>query len=198
MNSTIVKIATLASLMAGPAPIKPTDDFGQKWAPVDHSSGASEIGKGTFVKIVDPSQESDTESMRSSYFAALQKIGVKQFSPGNWLFEANEKLDTLSALEDDWDGYGSEAPTHGAISKMMATLSHLESAGITPSKLKASAAGGVELSVRINGHYFAIESLNTGTLLYELDGEIGPLPADDVEHLASFLTEVRSVLGTRC
>jgi hypothetical protein len=83
-------------------------------------------------------------------------------------------LSKVTSLKDNWNSYGSPAPSTVAVSGAKEILEYLADAVIAPDNLKASAEGGVAIILSGAGKNRAIiESLNNGErymLLYDLDG----------------------------
>ena len=68
-------------------------------------------------------------------------------------------------LEDDWNGYGAEAPNERARSAAGEVLDLLDDLECSPSRIIASADGGISLVFLIPGGYVDIECCNEGDIL---------------------------------
>jgi hypothetical protein len=121
--------------------------------------------------------ESLTRSSESSEFLTRMRL----------LAERRQEVESLARLQDNWNSYGSPAPTPASISSAKGTLSLLQRVLLVPSKVLPSAEGGVALTFLSETRNRAvIESLNNGEsfiLMYDLDGnnETVDWPHDEVE-----------------
>lgn len=71
----------------------------------------------------------------------------------------------LSSLEHNWDGYGAEKPSESSIETAMLLCQRLAHFGINPSKVLASAIGGVAVSIRAPDLQVILEAVNSGEIL---------------------------------
>jgi hypothetical protein len=74
-----------------------------------------------------------------------------------------EYIEEMRSLHDDWNGYGSEAPNPFAID--FAKQIVLSAKAIVPTRVVASAQGGVGICFSSAEKYGDIECLNTGEIL---------------------------------
>ena len=117
------------------------------------------------------------------------------FLPQGWLQAATEKLNRFSGLPMNWDSYGAEPPnvvaTKGA-ENALRTLYRLNS---EPSRLAASAEGGITISFFLGKKYGDIEFFNNGetfALISTGKGtpEVWPVP-NDADSLTNALERIR-------
>jgi hypothetical protein len=99
-------------------------------------------------------------------------------------------LEALKTLPDDWDTYDAVHPSANAIETARSLLDSLDSCGLLPDRIAASADGGVALTITRGQRYAVIECTNDGEVVaatsngygavdsWEVPGEIG---ADESE-----------------
>ncbi len=105
----------------------------------------------------------------------------------------------LEGLEDDWDGYGTAAPSDEAIRKAKRCVCELARLGRFPSKIGASAEGGVGIVFRTGiGRYAEIEVFNDGAAIAcAVNGRDDPDPAIwdvDLEDLKPTAERIRAFI----
>lgn len=121
-------------------------------------------------------------------------------APSKVVFEERQLLVTLQSqlaeladLRDDWNGYGAEAPNESALSAAGGVLNILNELDLLPSRIVASADGGVSLVFLIPGGYVDIECFNEGDILAGFQLPRQPPEVEEVVLDKEFL----SVLGER-
>ena len=88
--------------------------------------------------------------------------------------ELYERLDRLAELREDWDTYGAPPPNRSSMSNARSILALFEKACLTPTKVVASAEGGVGIVFVRGDKYADVECLNEGDVLaakYKGDAE---------------------------
>lgn len=103
------------------------------------------------------------------------------------------QLAGLADLGDDWNGYGAAAPNKNALSLADRMLTVLNELDLLPSRIVASADGGVSLVFLIPGGYVDIECFNEGDILAGFQLPRQPPEVEEVVLDKEFL----SVLGER-
>lgn len=78
---------------------------------------------------------------------------------------AKDQLERLATLHRGWDSYGGEPPNAEARNHAERVLGKLERMSIPPSRVVASAEGGVAICFVENSRYADIECLNSGEIL---------------------------------
>lgn len=78
-----------------------------------------------------------------------------------WYLESKQKLESLKLLEDNWNSYGSEAPSLAAIYRSEQFLKILQEVSLPAPQISASAEGGVGFSYFISEKTATIEFLNS-------------------------------------
>jgi hypothetical protein len=96
-----------------------------------------------------------------------------------------EKLKALRELGADWNHRGAEPPTEWAITAAESFLVAMGKQGIVPTRVAASAIGGVGITRRVGDRMAYVEFYNNGTAcalfsLDEGDGETFKLGVDSV------------------
>lgn len=71
----------------------------------------------------------------------------------------------LLSFADNWDSYGAPAPNFVAGINAELVLEELTPADPTPTRIVASAEGGIAITFRDGSKYADIETLNTGIIL---------------------------------
>jgi hypothetical protein len=82
-----------------------------------------------------------------------------------FLYNARHRIRTLALLNKDWDSYGAEAPGPRAINNALRIVDLLEFTDAVPSRILASAEGGVGICFEKEDKYADIECTNTGEFL---------------------------------
>lgn len=108
-------------------------------------------------------------------------------------------LSQLASVQENWNSYGSPAPTEPSIEKARSILSALESAQLVPSKVMPSAEGGVAFVFMSQTENRAVlESLNSMEsfiLLYDRNGNSKTLDWDDsASHRSNLLDRLKDHL----
>lgn len=80
----------------------------------------------------------------------------------DWYARAVSKLEELSALPENWNGYEAHTPNQLAITRAKLFLDELKSQDLEPSRILASAANGVSFCFFRPKKYAEIECYNTG------------------------------------
>lgn len=123
-------------------------------------------------------------------------------APSKVVFEERQLLVTLQSqlaelanLEDDWNGYGAKAPSQRALRAAAELLVMLNDLDFLPSRIVASADGGVSLVFLIPDGYVDIECFNEGGILagFQLPGrppEVGEIVLDK-ESLSELSERIR-------
>lgn len=82
-----------------------------------------------------------------------------------WYQEGLEKIDAMRDIAPNWDTYGAAPPTEAALTKAKTVMETLHSMNLRPSRIAASAEGGVAISFFDENRYSDIEMLNTDDVL---------------------------------
>jgi hypothetical protein len=82
-------------------------------------------------------------------------------APWSELFDA---LNELSCLSDGWNGYSAPAPSEHTIHVAADFLAVMQEHGCVPSRIAASAVGGVGITRRLGDRKAYIEFLNSGLI----------------------------------
>lgn len=101
----------------------------------------------------------DTHSVASNQ---ARHIHLRQGTPaGPWA-----QLGALKDLAPDWNGYGAEAPSDGALASAHEVISVIDNAEIKLDDIRvlASAAGGVVICSKETRKYAEVEILNSGSI----------------------------------
>ncbi|HYM10162.1 MAG TPA: hypothetical protein VEU62_05505 [Bryobacterales bacterium] len=107
-----------------------------------------------------------------------------------------ERLAELSRLSPDWDSYGAEPPSHVAIAASRRILGALRRRAMLPTRILASAEGGVGICFVEGDRYAHIECLNSGDIsavMYQARGDptVWEIP-DDEQSLSKSLEDIRA------
>ena len=96
--------------------------------------------------------------------AALDRNLESDFMRSIWAFyRLDAELSGLKSMTEDWDTYGASRPNEEAIESAGAVLGSLQREGLlVPTKLLASAEGGVGICFVEGSRYAHIEILNEG------------------------------------
>jgi len=111
------------------------------------------------------------------------------------------ELDHLRTLPDDWDGYGAETPSEEAISlaRMVLDAIHETESAIEPTRVVASAEGGVVVCFARGDRYADIECFNSGEMAFGTrvisTGDIGVFPVESPDHLGDVLRQLAVFLA---
>jgi hypothetical protein len=81
-----------------------------------------------------------------------------------WLLRARALVESTKNLQDNWNGYGSEAPNDVARSHAARALDLLAEMGFAPLNVGASAENGVGISFCQGARYALIEFYNEGDM----------------------------------
>jgi hypothetical protein len=79
--------------------------------------------------------------------------------------ELEKKLRKLARLSNNWDSYGSEAPSAAAISSALGVGSQFIKLGLIPDVTVPSSEGGVALCFMRNKKYADVEFFNSGSII---------------------------------
>lgn len=82
-----------------------------------------------------------------------------------WFTEAQNGLESLSDLAEDWDGHDAEPPNKTAFAGVRRVLELLRHLNFRPNRIAPSAEGGIMLSFFHGKRYGDIELFNTGEIL---------------------------------
>lgn len=99
---------------------------------------------------------------------------LKQIGKWETIFST---LENLSSLKDGWNGYSAPAPETDSIATARSFLDTLKESKLTPTRIAASAIGGVGITCRNHERKVYIEFFN--------DGQISALFADDMTQTMS-------------
>ena len=107
------------------------------------------------------------------------------------------KLEQLGELSDDWDSYGAEAPSEGALDIAKSLVKRFASSGLYPDRAVPSVEGGVGLVFLQGSSYLDVEIFNDGETLLgeshlERDSHVYEVSQDDVDEI---INRVRGFLG---
>ena len=89
------------------------------------------------------------------------------------LIDAEGELHRISNMEPDWDSYGAEPPSAGAIRASQEILEELAGDLILPSTIVPSAGGGVTIYFMTGNRTVYVESYNQGSqalVMYDQHG----------------------------
>lgn len=106
---------------------------------------------------------------------AYRSRSISQFHTNRVrMYQWIEALESIREIADDWNSYGSPAPSESAVADARQILGYLADSALAPDTLKASAEGGIAIIFTGAGRNRAIvETLNNHeqyALLYDLDG----------------------------
>jgi hypothetical protein len=109
----------------------------------------------------------------------LLREGFKTSGSAFWtikygLTHAEQELDGLGNLAQNWDSYGAEPPSREAIQASRTVLAELAGALILPSTIVPSASGGVSIYFMSGDRTAYIESYNDGNQALVMYGEHEP------------------------
>lgn len=106
-----------------------------------------------------------------------------------------ETLASLLWLEEGWDGYDAEPPSHGAIDDASRLLHAASRMGMTPSRVAPSVVGGVGVTFRAGHRRAYVEYRNGWWLAFVLfsDG-VGEPRSGEYRDRVAMLLEVASYL----
>jgi hypothetical protein len=91
------------------------------------------------------------------------------------LAEIVKELLRLHSIRPNWNGLDSVPPTFDAIGRAISVLSALQETWIQPTRVTASAEGGVAITFRRHEKFASVESLNSGEIvLLTSDGTGNP------------------------
>ena len=79
--------------------------------------------------------------------------------------ELEKKLRKLVRLSDNWDSYGSEAPSAAAIASALEIGAVFIKLGLTPDVTVPSSEGGIALCFMRNKKYADVEFFNSGSII---------------------------------
>ena len=81
------------------------------------------------------------------------------------IHEARERLATAKTLQPNWDSYGAEPPNKRSRAVAVRILDVLQQKSIPPTRLVASAEGGIGIVFTDGDRYADIECLNSGEIM---------------------------------
>jgi hypothetical protein len=114
------------------------------------------------------------------------------------LIDAELDLDRMSGMEPDWDSYGAEPPSPGAIQSSREILNELAGALILPSAIVPSSEGGVSIYFMSGDRTAYIETDNDGSLalvMYDQQGNTEVLEFGRDIPRAEVGTQILAYLG---
>jgi hypothetical protein len=100
----------------------------------------------------------------TSHSAATRASTEPQRQAGNLISAFADAVDRMRFLHTDWNGYSSEPPNEFAREVAKQILLSATNV-VVPSRVTASAQGGVGICFNANGKYGDIECLNSGEIL---------------------------------
>ncbi len=158
-------------------------------------------------KAYEPIIIIDTMQRTSSYSGSddLVRQFIQSTNNSEFLTKRNEfeslrcTLSQLASMQENWNSYGSPAPTKPSIEKAKGILGALESAQLVPSRVMPSAEGGVAFVFMSQTENRAVlESLNnmeSFILLYDGSGHSKTLDwADSASHRSKLLDRLKDHL----
>jgi len=83
----------------------------------------------------------------------------------SWHDKALGKLDELSSLTTNWNGYGAEPPNSAALNLARTVIKDLKINNLEPDRILSSAVGGISLCFFMQKKYGEIECYNTGEVV---------------------------------
>lgn len=90
--------------------------------------------------------------------------------------EAKEQIAKIKRLKGNWDGYYARKPVKESIAKAEAWVSHPPESGLFPSRILASATGGVGLVfITKYTRYAVLEFCSNGITILELKARNGDM-----------------------
>jgi hypothetical protein len=95
----------------------------------------------------------------------LSRQGSEYISQTMAQVELEEKLRKLARLSNNWDSYGSEAPSAAAISSALEIGAAFIKLGLTPDVTTPSSEGGIALCFMRNKKYADVEFFNSGSII---------------------------------
>jgi hypothetical protein len=109
----------------------------------------------------------DTSREQRDRFARYVQDKLRSIVRKNELLmsQAESRIQQVSALQPNWDGYGAPAPNQTAIQITRRILSLLEPYDLSHVSIVPSVEGGVAICFVREDRYADIESLNSGELL---------------------------------
>lgn len=171
---------------------------------------ANPFSRLSFPQTALAEQESDPRGRREAaeyhhkIFEITTWLWKSQVDALNVEFAPLEKqLDSLSQLQEGWDGYDAPKPSESAVSEAREMLEKMQEALVKPFRVSAAADGGIAFSfISTSDKRAQVEVLNSGEKfahLYDLSGnsrtEDWPRNLDQArfnELLEPILTYVRS------
>jgi len=105
----------------------------------------------------------------TNYCSVLQKRSQEPQISEYWLSlpfdQAQGQLQELAGLSPNWDSYGAEAPNEQARNTAKRVLTLLRSMSVPPTRIVASAEGGVGICFAREDLYADFECFNTGEIV---------------------------------
>jgi hypothetical protein len=109
------------------------------------------------------------------------------------------KLESFGALKDGWNSYTAPAPSQTALYTARIFLTELRSQGCEPTRLAASAMGGVAITQRKGARKGFVEFYNDGrvyALFSDRMGEMRVIPVQaDSSSFRKLIVEIRDFLN---
>lgn len=118
------------------------------------------------LRIEDSAVGETGRELRDRFFTGVQdKLRSIVRKRELLVSQAESRIQRLSALQPDWDGYGAPAPNRTAIQTTRRILSLLEPYDLNHASIVPSVEGGVAICFVRGDRYADIESLNDGRML---------------------------------
>jgi hypothetical protein len=106
----------------------------------------------------------------------------------------------LESYSRDWNGLDSDPPSRLAITLAKKLIDQCKAVDLKPTRVSASAEGGVALSFRNSGMFASLECLNSGEIVGLTSDGTGNPHAWEVgkqeQHLSAAVVSIREYLGT--
>ena len=103
----------------------------------------------------------------------VDDVDLELFDDISWFEQAQERLEYLSTLQDNWDSYGAEAPNAFALQMAEQALRLMARVGLEPLGIVPSAENGIGIvfrqGTRQEGKHADIEIFNDGDVCYLVD-----------------------------
>jgi hypothetical protein len=112
-----------------------------------------------YATFSQPVYASILDEIRKTRENSMYWVNVDQFAV------ASEQLEMVSKLPNGWDSYGAEAPTVASVAAANRVLAALRGSSTPPSRITASAEGGVGICFIQGEKYADIEILNNEVML---------------------------------
>jgi hypothetical protein len=142
----------------------------------------SRTGEALVIQVGVPGGCAGPATYHIDFVPALGQAPSGKFEP--WF----ARLQTVASLKDGWDSYGSPRPSPEAVAAARLYLTTLELLDWGPTRVEASAMGGVGVTHRQGARKVYVELYNNGTVHALFSDRTGPTPTMETTPVGADVT----------